>query len=293
MKQSILDRIRDSYQTMTTPRKRIADLILSEPAKCVFLSIREMAKQSNTTDVTVQNFCKGLGCDSFQEMKRELREYVMKWVSSPERLSVITTSTSSAASLFESIERGTKEAIEASFKRNREDKYLKAASLIAEKKHIFAIGHSASRIPAEYLRYRFLSMGVEINILALEDIHLSMQRIASVDNYDDILVISFAYPPYGSSTIAATKLLKNKNAGVISFTDAAASPLSELSDICFLCPPIKTLGSLTNSYFQVMSAVETLSIFYQFIRTSGNESSKLDKEYSELLKSLIEYKSRI
>lgn len=69
----ILAEIKTQYETFGKARRQISDIILENPAKCCFLSLKEFAAAANTTEVTVLKYCRDLGISSFVELKSPCR----------------------------------------------------------------------------------------------------------------------------------------------------------------------------------------------------------------------------
>ena len=70
----ILEQIKAGYSSFSRPRQRISDFILNNPEQCCFLSLKSFADQVCTTEVTVLNFCRGLGLNSYMALKKALQE---------------------------------------------------------------------------------------------------------------------------------------------------------------------------------------------------------------------------
>ena len=71
----ILEKIKAQYASSNKVRRRIADLILENPAKCCFYSLKEFASAASTTQVTVLNFCRDLEIGSFVDLKKGIKLY--------------------------------------------------------------------------------------------------------------------------------------------------------------------------------------------------------------------------
>ena len=82
----ILEQIRANYGSFSRPRQRISDFILNYPEQCCFLSLRSFAQQVGTTEVTVLNFCRGLGLGSYMDLKKALQDYLIVRVNAGDRL---------------------------------------------------------------------------------------------------------------------------------------------------------------------------------------------------------------
>ena len=78
----ILEQIKAGYGSFSRPRQRISDFILNNPEQCCFLSLKSFADQVCTTEVTVLNFCRGLGLNSYMALKKALQDYLIMRVNS-------------------------------------------------------------------------------------------------------------------------------------------------------------------------------------------------------------------
>ena len=81
----LLAEIKTQYDTFGKARRQISDIILENPAKCCFLSLKEFAAAANTTEVTVLKYCRDLGISSFVELKKALQGYMLTWISPTDR----------------------------------------------------------------------------------------------------------------------------------------------------------------------------------------------------------------
>ncbi len=284
-----IDRIRDSYQDMNTTRRRISDFILSDPASCCFLSIREFAERAGCTDVTLMAYCKSLGYGSFADFRKALQAYVLEWSRPLERIN-IASSSSDAYSLCKKIYESERGSIDSAFANTSSDKLIEAASLIGSKTRIFVAAHNASRIAAQYLSYRFLSIGAEMNVLDLSDVHQTIERIIASDP-DDTLLISIATPPYGASTVALTGLCSKRMIPIISFTDDGSSPLVPLSTVSFICPGLPEMKGLTTSYVPFFALFDALVFFYSYEKMAKGRSEDTEDAENEYIKLLAEVKN--
>ena len=97
----ILEQIRANYGSFSRPRQRISDFILNYPEQCCFLSLRSFAQQVGTTEVTVLNFCRGLGLGSYMDLKKALQDYLIVRVNAGDRLKLAVAGSGSAQDLPE------------------------------------------------------------------------------------------------------------------------------------------------------------------------------------------------
>ena len=61
--------IRGEYNQFTKAEKKVADFILNNPKKVLFMSITELAEACGVGDTSVFRFCKTMDCKGYQEFK--------------------------------------------------------------------------------------------------------------------------------------------------------------------------------------------------------------------------------
>lgn len=108
----ILEQIRANYGSFSRPRQRISDFILNYPEQCCFLSLRSFAQQVGTTEVTVLNFCRGLGLGSYMDLKKALQDYLIVRVNAGDRLKLAVAGSGSAQDLYQRVCRAKREALQ-------------------------------------------------------------------------------------------------------------------------------------------------------------------------------------
>ena len=72
MQEDFLTRIRSSYNQFTKAERRVADFILQNPNKVLFMSISDLAETCDGGDTSVFRFCKTMNVKGYQEFKMTL-----------------------------------------------------------------------------------------------------------------------------------------------------------------------------------------------------------------------------
>ena len=73
---SPIDNIRNSYSSLSSAQKTIADLILDQAENVCFMRLEDISKKIGVTNVTVIRFVKKLGYESFGAFKKDLQNYI-------------------------------------------------------------------------------------------------------------------------------------------------------------------------------------------------------------------------
>ena len=72
MQEDYLTKIRSAYNQFTRAEKRVADFILENPKKVLFMSISDLAEACDVGDTSVFRFCKTMNMKGYQEFKMTL-----------------------------------------------------------------------------------------------------------------------------------------------------------------------------------------------------------------------------
>ncbi len=72
MEKSILDQLREEYESFTCAERKIADYVLSNQWECQGLGIAELSGECSVAVSTVSVFCRKLGLGGFNDFKIEL-----------------------------------------------------------------------------------------------------------------------------------------------------------------------------------------------------------------------------
>lgn len=184
----ILAEIKTQYETFGKARRQISDIILENPAKCCFLSLKEFAAAANTTEVTVLKYCRDLGISSFVELKKSLQSYMLTWISPADRTKFITSQSVTQNDLIEKVLQSELEAIKRTFDENSIDRMMEFVSCLRQAKHICIAAHNVSKIPAQYFICRMAAAGLVANQLNLDDKFQIFSGLTSCCPEDTVLV---------------------------------------------------------------------------------------------------------
>ena len=100
---NVLSVIKEKYNTLSKTQKRIADYMTSNPENACFLSVRDLAKQLSTTEVTIFKFVKNIGYNSYNDFKKDLQAQIQNWISPNERIKQAVHNYDKEDSLFSQV----------------------------------------------------------------------------------------------------------------------------------------------------------------------------------------------
>jgi len=70
--ENLLLRLRQGVSGYSPTQQKLGSFILNDPSKVLYLTITELARESNTSEASVTRLCRTLGCKGYTEFKMAL-----------------------------------------------------------------------------------------------------------------------------------------------------------------------------------------------------------------------------
>ncbi len=219
--------IRSHYPSLTPAEQRVADFILNDPGKVIYMSVTELAEKCDVGDGTVVRFAHDIGLSGYQELKlilsRDLSnsfEYVLEDVSPEDSLEDIVRK----------ITNRNLRAIADTTQLISIDSLNRAIEVIYKARRVEFYGVGASGFTALEAKYKFLRIGILCD--ALTDPHLQAMSASTLNSRD--VAIGVSHSGATKDTVDSIKVAKNAGATTICITNFARSPITEFTDIVLL-----------------------------------------------------------
>lgn len=232
MQEDYLTKIRSAYNQFTKAEKKVADYILANPAKVLFMSISDLAGACDVGDTSVFRFCKTMNVKGYQEFKMMLslsmRSGAEEYSESNEKNISLEDNISELAKkvLTENVA-----AIEETYSLIDLKQMTLAMDALSDSKRILFFGVGASMLTAMKAMNKFLR--IEPKVYCSEVVNVQLMMAAAMSR-DDVAVI-FSYSGATKDTVEIARLAKESGARVVAVTRFTKSPLTEYADIILLC----------------------------------------------------------
>lgn len=269
----LLEIIKGQYESLNKTRRKISDFLLGDPAKCCFLSLKEFAAAVDVTEVTVLNYCRGLGLGSYIELKKELQTHMLTRFSPGDRVKLAVSGSGSISSLYAQVAKAERDALRDTFERVSLDEVVAFIEQIRQAKRVFVVAHDASCIASHYFVRRMLPLGLDVCELDLQDRHEAFYRLVA-EAPEHCLLIPITVPPYGRSTMAITRYCQSLGMNIAAITDRHNSPAARCAGVSLICHT-EFMG-LTNSYTAMMSMINVLAMLYSFVEEDQDPARKAE-----------------
>ncbi|NIF60601.1 MurR/RpiR family transcriptional regulator [Enterobacter sp. Ap-916] len=244
--ENILLHLRQGLPGYSPTLQKLGDFILTQPQKVLYLTITELAKESDTSEASVTRLCRHLGCKGYTEFKMAVALDVQQ--EQPQAVS-------QGDSIDELVQESVQALIDTGKLINREA--LRQAGLaLHEASSVQIYGVAASAIMGDYLHYKLLRLGKSAQLFS--DMHRAAMNAATLGEKDLAIVISSS----GSTKdlLNAVKIAKKRHARVILLSNTLRSPLADLADLLLVAAKPEgplSAGSL-NAKVGAMLLVEAL-----------------------------------
>ncbi|WP_099354830.1 MurR/RpiR family transcriptional regulator [Fredinandcohnia onubensis] len=268
----IFSTIQSKYEEFTNTEKKVADYILENKDKVVYMSITDLADACNVGESSIFRFCKSMDLKGYQEFKIALAHSTALENETPQLASEIT--------LQDTIEELSSKILTATVNTLTKTQNLinfsdicKAIDLLIDAKRIHFFGVGSSSMTAMEAKNKFMRITNKTDCSF--DSHLQIMSAALMSK-DDVAVI-ISYSGSTKDMIELAKVVRERKAKIIVITRFAKSPLAGYSDITLLCGanegPLQG-GSLTAKISQLF----LLDVLYAEYFKRTNDLSIKNKE---------------
>lgn len=280
----ILAYLKSMRNSLTKSEKKIADLILTQPEKIVYMTISEISSLSQVGDTTVLRLCRKLGFPSFQNFKYALVQDITNREADGGDAGLQIKKEDSLEEISKKvIDYNTGILEETSSLIDHKELAAACDAIInARKIAIFAVG--ASLITGLDLHLKLMRIGYQISCHL--DLHTQMMAASLLSESDLAIGISFS----GSSkdTIKNLILAKDAGASILCITHHINSPITDIADITLL-HGAKEDPLEGGSFSSKIAQISILDILYHavYIKSGADISRNKNKTSKAITDSMI------
>lgn len=266
MYEDIISKIKFAYNTFTLVEKKIADFVLDNPQKVIYMSIGELANSCGVGDTSVFRFCKHIDKNGYMDFKMDLAQILSmrEDIDSDDP----PHEKGKLYGLAQKSINHVSEALKETLNMTGTD-VIKAVALAMHKaERVFFFGAGSSMASAYEGYSRFMRISPKMNF----DFDSHMQCMhASLLNKGDI-VIAFSYLGATKDTISCAQIAKEAGATVVAITHFSNSELTKLCDYVLLCGANEN-PSRGGSFSAKITQLFLLDLLYnEYYRVSSSES---------------------
>lgn len=224
--------INAKWDKLADSEKKIAAFVLKEPKKTLHYNVRELAKQSDSSQAAVIRFCKHLDFDSFNNFKLRLARdifanYDERYIPDLELESESSPKTVKR-DIIERIQRST-----AALEKSVDSESLQqAVNAMVQAGTIVLFGVGASGVVAYDFMQKLVRLGKPV--FFTQDIDLQLTAASTIRHTDCAFIVS--YSGENSAMIEVATQAKKKGCPIISLTMENENTIRSLSEIKLVVP---------------------------------------------------------
>ncbi|MBN4857810.1 MurR/RpiR family transcriptional regulator [Citrobacter portucalensis] len=244
--ENLLLRLRQGVDGYSRTQQKLGEFVLSDPAKVVYLTITELARESDTSEASVTRLCRALGCKGYNEFKMALALDLQQGQpvehSGDEIDNVVNESVQALQDTAKLLDRTLLES---------------AALALHQAQSVQIYGVAASAILGEYLHYKLLRLGKPAQLFS--DMHRAAMNATTLNK--DTLVVAISSSGSTRDLLHVVKLARKQGVRVLALSNTPRSPLASLSYIQLVAakPEGPLSAGALNAKVGVMLLVELLT----------------------------------
>ena len=270
-REDTLKNIQNRYQSLSKGHKKLADYVLTNYDKVVFMTVNELSTVVGISESTVVRFAHSLGYSGYPSFQKNLQYSTKSRLTTLQRFEH-TSDAQEDKDVIREIMIQDIENINSTINQLNTEKIKSIAKKIKAANNVYVIGLRRSKVLAEYLTFylKFIHSSVILVPNGANDIY---DEVINANNHDIVIAISF--PRYSKNTFDLVDLLRERRVPVIGITDSYHSPLANrVTDILTAEFNIETF---VDSLTAPMSLINAL-----IIGLSLDDKQNLERKFNQL-----------
>ena len=167
--ENLLLKLRQEASGYSPPQQKLGEFVLNDPARVLYLTITELARESGTSEASVTRLCRTLGCKGYNEFKMALALDIQQGL--PER---------QAGDAIDNVVDESVQALQDTAKLLDRAQLEQATLALHQAQSVQIYGVAASAILGEYLHYKLLRLGKPAQLFS--DMHRAAMNATTLSN---------------------------------------------------------------------------------------------------------------
>ena len=248
-------RIEEKYRDLSKGQKRVAEYVLDNYDKAVFLTAARLGEVVGVSESTVVRFATQLGYKGYPEFQKALEELVRNRLNSIQRMKV-TYGRISQSQILETVLQSDIEKIKQTLNGIDHSAFNQAIDTILNARKIYVLGIRSCAPLAAFMSF-YLNLlcdnVIAVNTNSSSEIFEQLIRIGEED-----VIIGISFPRYSQRTLKALEFASKRKAKIITLTDSAHSPINIYSSCNLIAR--SDMASIVDSLVAPLSVVNALIV---------------------------------
>lgn len=284
----LVGRINQAMGSMSKGHKRIAQFILTQYDKAVYMTALQLGDTVGVSESTVVRFAMHLGYEGYPQLQRALQDKVRNKLTSLQRMEM--TAHMSSEEVLRKVLKADYTNLRYTIEEMDATLFEQVVEQMCKARKIYIMGRRSSAPLAQFLGY-YLSYMMDNIVVVTSGINDILEQLVHIGADDALIGISF--PRYSKRTMEGMMFAKNRGATIVAVTDTKSSPLGQYADYLlaarsniatFVDSPVAAF-SLANALIVAISQRRHESVSHNFTQLEGiweNYDVYLEKSRKEL-----------
>lgn len=248
-------RIEEKYRDLSKGQKRVAEYVLDNYDKAVFLTAARLGEVVGVSESTVVRFATQLGYKGYPEFQKALEELVRNRLNSIQRMKV-TYGRISQSQILETVLQSDIEKIKQTLNGIDHSAFNQAIDTILNARKIYVLGIRSCAPLAAFMSF-YLNLlcdnVIAVNTNSSSEIFEQLIRIGEED-----VIVGISFPRYSQRTLKALEFASKRKAKIITLTDSVHSPINIYSSCNLIAR--SDMASIVDSLVAPLSVVNALIV---------------------------------
>jgi len=229
--ENLLITIQTVYNQFTNAEKKIADYVLLNYDKVVFMSITDLSDDCKVADASVFRFCRTLGLKGYQEFKMKLSLTMHNDDQANEFFKASGNDLTDEICLAENIMNNSINALKETYMLLKKSQVKETVELMNNARNVYFFGVGDSLLTAQEARNKFLRITNKVQCIS--DPHMQAMAAAMTTSEDVIIFIS--YSGATKDNVMVAEIASKNGTKIVAITRFVKSPLTMYTDAILLC----------------------------------------------------------
>ncbi len=258
MEDNLLEIINTKMCGLSKKQKKIAQTIVNDYDKAVFLTASGLGELAEVSESTVVRFAMELGFEGYPEFHRALEELVKRKLSAEQRMNATARKLDkvSADHILKKVMELDKSKIDRNLSEVDCDAFDEAVAQISSANRIYVIGGRSSFALTTFFSFYMGLMKNNVTLVNISSLSENFEQLIDINEKDVCVVCSF--PKYYNRTIDTVKYISKNGTKIVAITDTKISPVAKFSNVVLSCQT--QMMSLVDSLVPAMSIVNALLV---------------------------------
>ena len=251
----VLSIIQEHFSDMSKGHKAVANFILDQYDKAVFMTAAEIGAQLNISESTVVRFATKIGYDGYPGFQKALEECVKERFNNVQKMGV-KYSNHSQSEILTTVLSADIEKLQDTIENLDPAAFETAVSTLLEAETVYIMGLRSNEPLAAFLHFYLNMIRKNVRLVNTTSVSETFEQMIHIGEKDCFIGISF--PRYSMRTLKAMEFANDRNAKVIAITDSVHSPMNLYSSCNLLAR--SDMVSIVDSLVAPLSVINALVV---------------------------------